>query len=71
MDNLRLDEMSAMAATNTDPPAIRRRQIGPVGTTGRILVGALLLVLGRDDQIGCAVFWPIDQLEHQRTARRA
>jgi hypothetical protein len=28
-------------------------------------------LLRRDDQIGCAVFWPIDQLEHHRTARRA
>ena len=23
-------------------------------------------LLGRDDQIGCAVFWPIDQREHRR-----
>jgi len=28
-------------------------------------------LLRRDDQIGCAVFWPIDQLEHHRTARQA
>ena len=28
-------------------------------------------LLHRDDQVGCAVFWPIDQLEHHRTARRA
>src|SRR5215217_3616101 len=28
-------------------------------------------VLRRDDQIGCAVFWPIDQLEQHRTTRRA
>jgi hypothetical protein len=28
-------------------------------------------LLRRDDQIGCAVFWPIDQLEHHRAARRA
>jgi hypothetical protein len=28
-------------------------------------------LLRRDDQIGCALFWPIDQLEHHRTARRA
>jgi hypothetical protein len=155
--------------TNTDAPApaIRRRQIGPVGTTARILVGTLLVgtvtwghlargfhpsawvlgllgfpavvvvlqwlrarrtptrleatgpvghalnlalflalylleptsdaallfygasmwlaalwgyagcevlassnwLLGRDDQVGCAVFWPIDQLEHRRAAR--
>ncbi|MFL6272831.1 MAG: hypothetical protein ACJ75A_22355 [Actinomycetes bacterium] len=28
-------------------------------------------LLRRDDQIGCAVFWPIERLERQRTARRA
>ena len=28
-------------------------------------------LLRRDDQIGCALFWPIDQLEHRRTTRRA
>ena len=28
-------------------------------------------LLRRDDQVGCAVFWPIDQLEHHRTMRRA
>ena len=28
-------------------------------------------LLRRDDQIGYAVFWPIDQLEQHRTARRA
>jgi hypothetical protein len=169
MDNPRHDEVSAMAATNTHPPATRRRQIGPFGTTARIIVGTLLVgsvaqghltrgfhpsawalgllgfpavllglqwlrarrtptrleatgpvahalnlavflvlylweptsdaallfygasmwlaalrgyagcevlavpnwLLRRDDQIGCAVFWPIDQLEHQRTMRRA
>jgi hypothetical protein len=27
-------------------------------------------LLGRDDQVGCAVFWPVDQLEHHRTGRR-
>jgi hypothetical protein len=27
-------------------------------------------LLRRDDQVGCAVFWPVDQLEHRRTARR-
>jgi hypothetical protein len=169
MDALRHDEVSAMLATNTNPPAIRRRPIGPIGTTARILVGTLLVgsvaqghlargfhpsawalgllgfpavlvglqwlrarrtptrleatgpvghalnlaaflvlylweptsdaallfygasmwlaavrgyagcevlavsnwLLGRDDQVGCAVFWPLDQLEDQRTARRA
>jgi|Tabmets5t2r1_1033131.scaffolds.fasta_scaffold34634_2 hypothetical protein len=43
MDTLRHDEVSAMAATNANPPAIRRRQIGPVGTTARIIVGTLLV----------------------------
>jgi hypothetical protein len=28
-------------------------------------------LLGRDDQVGCALFWPIDQLERHRTTRRA
>jgi hypothetical protein len=28
-------------------------------------------VLRRDDQIGCAAFWPIDQLEQHRSVRRA
>jgi hypothetical protein len=28
-------------------------------------------LLRRDDQVGCALFWPVDQLEHHRTARRA
>ena len=27
-------------------------------------------LLRRDDQVGCAVFWPIDQLERQRINRR-
>lgn len=27
-------------------------------------------LLGRDDQVGCALFWPVDQLEQHRTARR-
>jgi hypothetical protein len=169
MDDLRHGEVSAMAVTDTNPqPAIRQRKIGPVGTTARIVVGALLLgsvvqghlargfhhsawalgllgfpavlvglqwlrarrtprrleatgpvghvlnlavffalylleptsdaallfygasmwlaalrgyagcevlavsnwLLGRDDQVGCALFWPIDQLEHHRTGRR-
>ena len=65
-------------------PAARRRGIGPIGTTARLLVGLGLLgsvtwghlargfhpwswalgLLGRDDQIGCALFWPIDHREH-------
>ena len=28
-------------------------------------------LLRRDDQVGCAVFWPVDQLEHHRTVRGA
>ena len=28
-------------------------------------------LLRRDDQIGCALFWPVDQLEQHRTTRRA
>jgi hypothetical protein len=27
-------------------------------------------LLQRDDQVGCALFWPADQLEHHRTGRR-
>jgi hypothetical protein len=27
-------------------------------------------LLGRDDQVGCAVFWPVDQLERQRIGQR-
>ena len=27
-------------------------------------------LLGRDDQVGCALFWPIDQLEHHRAGQR-
>jgi hypothetical protein len=166
---MRHDEVSAMEVTDTNPqPTIRQRKIGPLGTTARIMVGALLLgsvvqghlargfhlsawalglvgfpagvvglqwlrarrtprrldatvpvghavnlavflvlylleatsdaalifygasmwlaalrgyagcevlavsnwLLGRDDQIGCAPFWPVDQLERHRTGRR-
>jgi hypothetical protein len=27
-------------------------------------------LLGRDDQVGCALFWPVDQLERQCTGQR-
>ena len=27
-------------------------------------------LLGRDDQVGCALFWPVDQLERRRTGQR-
>ena len=169
MDDMRQDEVSAMAVIDTNPqPAIHQRKIGPLGTTARIFVGALLLgsvaqghlvrgfhlsawalglvgfpaalvglqwlrarrtpsrleatgplghalnlavflvlyllestsdatlifygasmwlaalwgyagcevlaasnwLLSRDDQVGCALFWPVDQLEHHRTSRR-
>jgi hypothetical protein len=37
-------EVNVMAATNTNLPAVRQRKmIGPLGTTARIVVGALLL----------------------------
>jgi hypothetical protein len=165
---MRHDEVSAMAPTDPNLLAVRQRKIGPLGTTARILVGALLLgsvvqghlvrgfhisawvlglvgfpavlvglqwlrarrtparleatgpvghalnlavflalylaeptsdaalifygasmwlaalrgyagcevlaasnwLLGRDDQVGCALFWPLDQLEHRRAGRR-
>jgi hypothetical protein len=28
-------------------------------------------LLRRDDQVGCAVFWPVDRLERHRTTRPA
>jgi hypothetical protein len=28
-------------------------------------------LLGRDDQVGCALFWPVDQLDHRRVAAAA
>jgi hypothetical protein len=28
-------------------------------------------LLGRDDQVGCALFWPVDQPERHRTGRRS
>jgi hypothetical protein len=45
MDDMRHEEVSAaMAVTDTNAqPAIRQRKIGPIGTTARIIVGALLL----------------------------
>jgi hypothetical protein len=27
-------------------------------------------LLHRDDQVGCALFWPVDRLEHHRTGQR-
>ena len=40
------------------------------GYAGCEVLAAPNWLLRRDDQVGCAVFWPIDQLEHQRAARR-
>jgi hypothetical protein len=40
------------------------------GYAGCEVLAASNWLLGRDDQVGCAVFWPVDQLEHRRTARR-
>jgi hypothetical protein len=42
MDDLRDDEVSAVAVANT-LSAVRQRKIGPFGTAARIVVGALLL----------------------------
>jgi hypothetical protein len=41
------------------------------GYAGCEVLAASNWLLRRDDQVGCAVFWPIDQLEQHRTARRA
>jgi hypothetical protein len=41
------------------------------GYAGCEVLAASNWLLHRDDQVGCAVFWPIDQLEHQRPVRRA
>jgi hypothetical protein len=41
------------------------------GYAGCELLAVSNWLLRRDDQIGCAVFWPIDRLERHRTARRA
>jgi hypothetical protein len=40
---MRHGEVSAMAATDTNRPAVRQRSIGALGSTARIVVGALLL----------------------------
>jgi hypothetical protein len=55
-------------------------RIGPIGAAARLVVGTTLIVLAlfwrdphwrdavrRDDQIGCALFGPIDLLEPERT----
>ena len=40
------------------------------GYAGCEVLAASNWLLGRNDQVGCAVFWPVDQLEYQRTGRR-
>ena len=40
------------------------------GYAGCEVLAASNWLLRRDDQVGCAVFWPVDQLEHHRTTRR-
>jgi hypothetical protein len=40
------------------------------GDAGCEVLAASNWLLQRDDQIGCALFWPVDQLERHRTARR-
>jgi hypothetical protein len=71
-----------MTATHIDTHASgHQRSIGPLGTVARVLVGGLLVAgqwlrarrtptpLRATGPV--ALFWPIDQLEHYRTTRRA
>ena len=37
------------------------------GYTGREVLAVSNWLLGRDDQIGCPLFWPIDHAERRRT----
>jgi hypothetical protein len=39
------------------------------GYAGCEVLAASNWLLGRDDQVGCALFWPVDQLEHHRTGQ--
>jgi hypothetical protein len=39
------------------------------GDPGCEVLAASNWLLHRDDQVGCALFWPVDQLEHRWTAR--
>jgi hypothetical protein len=41
------------------------------GYAGCEVLAASNWLLHRDDQVGCALFWPVDQLEQHRTAQRA
>jgi hypothetical protein len=40
------------------------------GYAGCEVLAASNWLLHRDDQVGCALFWPVDQLEHYRSGRR-
>ena len=40
------------------------------GFAGCEVLAASNWLLHRDDQVGCAVFWPVDQLERHRSGRR-
>jgi hypothetical protein len=40
------------------------------GYAGCEVLAASNWLLDRDDQVGCALFWPVDQLEHHRSDRR-
>ncbi len=40
------------------------------GYAGCEVLAASNWLLGRNDQVGCALFWPVDQLEHHRTGQR-
>jgi len=40
------------------------------GYAGCEVLAASNWLLGRDDQVGCALFWPIDQLEHHRAGHQ-
>ncbi len=41
------------------------------GNAGCEVLAASNWLLRRDDQVGCALFWPVDAWEARRTARRA
>jgi hypothetical protein len=40
------------------------------GYAGCEVLAASNWLLHRDDQVGCALFWPVDQLEHHRYGQR-
>jgi hypothetical protein len=40
------------------------------GYAGCEVLAASNWLLGRDDQVGCALFWPVDRLERHRTGQR-